>query len=287
MTLEWERVPDLRRPIVVAALEGFFDFGAAATAAVTWLKDRHHGQRIARVDPDQYFDFQTLRPHAYIASDGERAIQWPENEWFAAEVEGRHDLVLLIGFEPHLRWRSFCEGVLEVTTDCNAELVVTLGALPAGVPHTRPTPVQGSSSSVELTARLGLDKPSYSGPTGVVGALHELLDRNSLPAISLRASVPHYVSGPANPKATRALLQRLEQVTGLETGFGELDSGVLEWEERVSSVVAEDDEVEDYVSQLEEEVDRAAEEELPSGDDLAAEFEQFLRDRDEDSGSGQ
>ena len=161
-------------------------------------------------------------------------------------------------------------------------MVVTLGALPAGVPHTRPTPVQGSSTNAELAARLGLDRPSYTGPTGVVGALHDLLDKRSVPAISLRASVPHYVSGPANPKATRALLARFEEVTGVKTCYDDLDAGVLEWEERVTMVVSDDDEIGEYVRQLEEEIDNAAEEDLPSGDDLAAELERFLRDRDED-----
>jgi hypothetical protein len=149
----------------------------------------------------------------------------------------------------------------------------------AGVPHTRPFSSQGSSTTPELAERLGLDRPTYEGPTGVIGTLHSVLDRAGVPTISLRVPIPHYVSGPPNPKGTRALLQRFELVTGIRTGYADLDDPAIEWERRVSDAVVQDDDVQEYVRRLEEESDRTTEAELPSGDDLAAEFQRFLRDQ--------
>ena len=181
-----------------------------------------------------------------------------------------------------MRWHTFCESVVEIARDTKCEMVVTLGAMVAGIPHSRPSAVQGSAASAELARRLGLDRPSYQGPTGIIGTLHDALDNADLPVISLRVGVPHYVAGPPNPKGTRALLAEFEKVTGVRTEYADLDASVLEWEQRVSDAVEQDPEIIGYVRQLEEEADRAEATDLPSGDDLAAEFQKFLREERDD-----
>jgi proteasome assembly chaperone (PAC2) family protein len=280
--VKWEEAANLNRPILVAAFEGWFDAGECATGAIQVLRDNNENRRVARIDAELFFDFQESRPMVELASDGKRAIRWPENDCYAVEFPSQHDLVLLPGIEPRMRWRTFCDSVVEVAVDTGCEMVVTLGAMVAGIPHTRPSTVQGSAANPELATRLGLDRPTYQGPTGIIGALHDALDRANLPVMSLRVGVPHYVAGPPNPKGTRALLQRFEQVTGIPTGYSDLDPSVLEWEERVSGAVSDDPEVRGYVEQLEREADRASEDDLPTGDDLAAEFQKFLREQRDD-----
>lgn len=280
--VEWDETPDLRRPILVAAFEGWFDAGNAATGAVELLQGRYDAPEVARIPAEEYFDFTQRRPEVRLDDAGDRVILWPDTEVHAVWVEdGEHDLLLVGGVEPHLRWHAFCSNVLEIASRCDCAFVVTLGAMVAGVPHTRPASVVGSSSNPDLATRLGLDEPSYQGPTGIVGTLHDRLHRAGIPAVSLRVGIPHYVAGPPNPKGTRALLQRFEQVTGIPSGWADLDATVIDWEQRVTAAVAGDDDVAEYVKQLEEEVDRRATEELPSGDDLAAEFQRFLREQDD------
>jgi proteasome assembly chaperone (PAC2) family protein len=280
--VRWQQVPEMRRPILLAAFEGWFDAGTSATTAVEWLRERFDAEPVAAIDAEVFFDFTQQRPEVRL-EEGERYIVWPETEIHAARVSSaEHDLVLVSGVEPHLRWRSFSDDVVEITQRFACPLVVTLGAMVGGVPHTRPPAVTGSTTSTDLGTRLGLGRPTYEGPTGIVGTLHNAFDRVGIPAVSLRVGVPHYVAGPPNPKGARALLHRLEQVTGIATGWPELDRAVEEWEERVTAAVAGDAEVVDYVRQLEEEVDRRAVEDLPSGDDLAAEFQRFLREQEGD-----
>ncbi len=285
--LTWDEHPTLERPLVVVAFRGLFDAASAATAAVEWLRDRYPSERIAAIDPEAFFDFQQERPHVRIDDEGRRRIEWPGNEFHAVHShtdsrDGGHDLVVCAGHEPHLRWRSFGDHVLEVARTVGAEMVVSLGSMVGMAPHTRTFPVVGSAANRDLAERLGLDQPTYEGPTGLVGVLQERLDRDRVPVISLRVTVPHYVPAPPNPKATRALLARFEQVTGVATGFSRLDALALDWERRVDDAAAEDAEVRGYVSKLERDHDRRAP--LPTGDDLAAELEAFLRDQRRDEG---
>ena len=278
----WEEAPSLQSPLLVVAFEGWFDAGECATGAIQWIVDQHDARRVACIDPEEFFDFQENRPLVEIADDGERQIKWPSLDAHVIENDFPHDLVLLSGLEPRMRWRTFCDSVVEIAHDTKCEMVVTLGARVAGIPHSRPSEVKGSAASAELARRLGLDRPSYQGPTGIIGTLHDALDRADLPVISLRVGVPHYVAGPPNPKGTRALLAEFEKVTGVPTGYSDLDASVLEWEQRVSDAVEQDSEIVGYVRQLEEEAYRAEASDLPSGDDLAAEFQKFLREqRDE------
>jgi hypothetical protein len=287
MTVVWDekQMVGLRHPILVVAFEGWFDVARAATGAVTWLAEQLVAEPVAAIDPEPYFDFTARRPLVKVVS-GQRMIEWPENRCRVARVENpdaAHDLVLLAGVEPHLRWRTFSLDLVEVARRTSSELVITLGALAEPVPHTRPHQVKGSSTNAGLATRLGLDRPSYQGPTGLVGVLHDLLDHERIPVISLRASVPHYVTGTANPKAQRALLEHLQHVTGVSTRSAGLASAAAEWEAQVNAAVADDAEASAYVQQLERHVDQRLAQEMTSGDDLAAEFERFLREqRDED-----
>ena len=279
--LTWQRVPALRRPVVVLAFDGWFDAGESATGAVEWLRDRTAADELARIDAEEHFDFQQQRPEVRLDERGIRELCWPDTTAHAAPLPSAgHDLVLVSGVEPHLGWRSFVEHLLEIVELTGAELVVTLGAMAAGVPHTRPPQVSGSSSDAALAEPLGLARPTYEGPTGVVGVLHGELDARRVPAISLRVSVPHYLGGSPNPRCSRALLEHLERVTGLDTGFAELDDEVAEWLGRVEAAGEVDDDVRNYVAGLEEEFDRAVDE-MASSIDLADELERFLRDRND------
>jgi PAC2 family protein len=280
--LTWVAEPALRRPLVVLAFRGLFDAGNAATAAVEWLAQREGAQLLARIDPENFFDFQQQRPLVQLDDDGRREILWPYNDFIGITSAGPRDLVVCAGYEPHLRWRTFASYVMDVVRRCDAEMVVTLGAMVGLVPHTRPLPVTGSAANPELARRLGLGSPSYEGPTGVVGTLHDLLDEANIPVVSLRVAIPHYVPAPPNPKATATLLQRLEQVTGIPTGHEQMVMEGRDWQEQVSVVAADDPQVVGYVRRLEEQYDE--EEPIPSGDDLAAELEAFLREQRGDDG---
>jgi hypothetical protein len=276
--LIWEHHPELRRPILVVAFGGWFDAAQGATAAVEWLEGHHRAVPFASIDPDGFFDFHQERPEIRISEDGLRELRWPEAVLSAAVTGADHDLVLLATVEPHLRWATYSGLIAEVAHDVGCELVVTLGAVPSTVPHTRPFPVFGSTTTPALAERLGLDRPQYEGPTGIVGALHDRLDGDRTPAVAARVSVPHYAAGLHSPKASMALAQFLERVTGVPTGHAELTGAALEWERDVAEAVAGDDELAAYVPGLEVEHDRDADD-LPTGDDLAAEFERFLREQ--------
>ena len=274
--LVWHATPSLRRPLVVLAFRGMFDAGNAATAAVQWLAERHDAQLLAHIDPEGFFDFQQQRPLVQLGDDGRRTIVWPDNDFYAIASAGSRDLVVCAGYEPHLRWRTFCSYVVDIVRRCDAEMVITLGAMVGLVPHTRPLPVTGSAANPDLARRRGLGSPSYEGPTGVVGTLHEVLDAQDIPVVSLRVAVPHYVPAAPSPKATAALLRRFAQVTGVPTAHQEMDDAARDWQEQVSVVAADDAEVRGYVRRLEEQYDE--QEPLPSGDDLAAELEAYLRE---------
>ncbi|MEQ8841778.1 MAG: PAC2 family protein [Acidimicrobiales bacterium] len=281
--LIWENEPTrgLHSPILVTAWDGLFDVGGAATGAIEALRGVD-ATKVGHIDADEFFDFNERRPYVRIDESGARRIEWPHNDIYALPLDGRdRDLVLMEGVEPHLRWRTFVDAVVEVVRRFDVRMVVTLGAMIAETPHTRPPAITGSTTDAELAALMRLDRPSYQGPTGVVGALHEHLDRIGVPAVSLRASVPHYVAGAPNPKASRALLERFERVTGLPTGWAGLDQEARDWEARVDDAMADDADISRYVRHLEERYDARTASSLPNADDLAAEFERFLRQHDD------
>ncbi len=270
-----------RSPILVAAFEGPFDVGGAATGAVQALQSGP-SELLAEIDPDPFFDFSVHRPTVRLNSDGQREVSWPENRVYALPTTGSgRDLVLIDGVEPHLMWRTFSEAIAEVAARLDVAMVITLGAMIAETPHTRPPSITGSTTDAKLAALLGLERPSYQGPTGVVGVLHERLERDGIPAVSLRASVPHYVSGMPNPKASRALLERFERVAGVPTAWAALDQVAHEWEARVDKAMVDDEEIISYVRRLEECYDERTKSTIPNAEDLAAEFELFLRRHNE------
>lgn len=280
--LSWIAEPKLDRPILAIALKGLFDVAGSATDAIRHIGREFDTTKVAEIDPETFFDFSQERPVVSLDETGVRSLTWPSNEAFAAPNSDGRDLLLLAGIEPHLRWRSFSEAVVELAREADAELVVTLGAMVGMAPHTRALGVVGSSTNAELARRMGLGRPSYEGPTGLVGALHDSLDKADLPVISLRVSVPHYVPSPPNPQATRSLLARFELVTGIKTNHATLDSAAADWRTRVDAAVANDSDMTQYVAELERQVDSSADELLPSGDDLAAELQAFLRDQRDD-----
>lgn len=280
--LSWTReLPPLRSPILVTAFEGLFDVGGAATGALDVLR-RFGSLEVGEIDGDQFFDFNERRPTITFDHQGQRVINWPDHRIHVLSLPERsRDLVLIDGVEPHLLWRTFSEIISDVAHTVDAALVITFGAMVAEIPHTRPPTITGSTTDAELARVMRLDQPSYQGPTGVIGVLHERLERGGVPAVSLRASVPHYVAGAPNPKASRALLERFERITGLPTGWADLNDEAVHWERQVDEAMADNDDIQGYVQRLEQRYDRRAEAQLPNADELAAEFERFLRQQDD------
>jgi len=279
----YDSLDSLNRPVLVVAFKGLFDASGSATSALEWLMEKSESENLGEIDSETFFDFTQERPSISFDKNGERALTWPKNKIVSMKTnENERDLLAISGIEPHLRWRTFSELLIEIVNRSNVESVLTLGSMVGMTPHSRPLTVTGSSTNPELAERLNLEKPSYQGPTGIVGVLHDVLDRSKIPVISLRVSVPHYVPDSPNPKATRALLRRFEQVTGVTTEYEELDGPAADWQKQVDAAVASDDEITAYVTRLETAIDED-ENLLPSGDDLAAEFEAFLREQDPDS----
>ena len=267
----------LRRPVLVAAFEGWNDAGDAASDAVEHLRSAWGGSEVAALDPDDYYDFQVNRPFVRILDDGQRSITWPTCRFSVCSPPGAgRDVVLVQGHEPNMRWRAFCDEVIGTAADLGVEMVVTLGALLADSPHTRPVPVNGTASDRATTEALGLERSRYEGPTGIVGVLQDACAQAGLPAVSFWAAVPHYVSTPPVPKATLALLRRVEDLLDVAVPLGELPEEAREWERQVDEVAAGDDEVKAYIATLEE---REPAVDLPeaSGEAIAKEFERYLR----------
>ena len=279
LILNDDSLDSLTRPVLVVAFKGLFDASGSATSALEWLMEKSESENIGEIDSETFFDFTQERPIISFDKNGERTLTWPKNKILAIKTnEDERDLLTISGIEPHLRWRTFSKLLIEIVNRSNAESVITLGSMVGMTPHSRPLTVTGSSTNPELAERLHLEKPSYQGPTGIVGVLHDALDRSKIPVVSLRVSVPHYVPDSPNPKATRALLRRFEQVTGVTTEYEELDGPAADWQKQVDAAVASDDEITAYVTRLETAIDED-ENLLPSGDDLAAEFEAFLREQ--------
>ncbi|MGW1182157.1 PAC2 family protein [Streptomyces drozdowiczii] len=278
--IELEGVPELIDPVMVAAFEGWNDAGDAASTAVAHLDREWKGEVFAALDAEDYYDFQVNRPTVWL-DGGVRKITWPTTRLSVVRVGGDkpRDLVLVRGIEPSMRWRSFCNEILGFAHELGVEMVVVLGALLGDTPHTRPVPVSGVTSDPDLARTMDLEETRYEGPTGIVGILQEACTHAGVPAVSLWAAVPHYVSQPPNPKATLALLNRLEDLLGLRIPLGELPEDARAWQVGVDQLAAEDSEVAEYVQTLEEARDTA---ELPeaSGEAIAREFERYLRRRD-------
>jgi proteasome assembly chaperone (PAC2) family protein len=280
-----DRPSALERPVLIGAFRGWNDGGQAATLAAGYLARLWGATKFAEIDPELFVDFQATRPMVSLEEGRTRKIEWPENTFFRARIpDTNRDAILLIGVEPNYRWRTFSELVTDLASELGVELAVTLGALVADVPHTRPSPVTGAATDPQLVDELGLQLSRYEGPTGIVGVLLDSCRRAGIPSVSLWAAVPHYVQLAPSPPAAKALCERLAGVLAIDIDVGELDQAAEEYVDQVSQAVATDADTSSYVEELERRADSLGwlEEsgDLPSGDALAAEIARFLRDRE-------
>ena len=274
-------LPRLTDPVVVVAFEGWNDAGDAATGALEHLELIWDAEPLAALDPEDYYDFQVNRPQVSLKDGVSRKVEWPTTRLSVARAPGGgdRDVVLVRGIEPNMRWRGFCAELIAILQELEVSTVVALGALLADTPHTRPTPVSGSAYDSDSAQKWGLETSTYEGPTGILGVFQDACVQAGLPAVSFWAAVPHYVSQPPSPRATVALLHRVEEVLELAVPLGALPDQAEQWVKTVDEMAADDDEVVEYVRSLEE---RATESDLSQadGDQIAREFERYLKRRE-------
>jgi proteasome assembly chaperone (PAC2) family protein len=271
----------LRHPVLLAAFEGWNDAGDAASSAIDHLEEAWGAHAVAAIDPDAYYDFQVNRPQVQLIDGVTRKVTWPTTRIsIASPPDAERDVVLIRGLEPNMRWRGFCGELVDIAEQLDIELVVTLGALLADSPHTRPVPVSGTTSDAKTAAALGLESSRYEGPTGIVGVFQDACMHAGMTSVSFWAAVPHYVAQPPCPKATVALLRRIEDLLDIAIPLGDLPERARAWERQVDELAAEDSDVAEYIASLEE---REPETDLPeaSGDAIAKEFERYLRRHDD------
>jgi proteasome assembly chaperone (PAC2) family protein len=269
--------PDLQEPPMILAFHGWNDGGEASTSAVAYLRDRWGAEPFADIDPEEFFDFQVTRPTVRLEAGVTRKVDWPESRFWHASV-GDRDVILFLGFEPNVRWRTFNEHILGLARELGVGSTVTLGAFLADFPHSVETPVVGSAEDVRTAEELGLSPSRYEGPTGIVGVLHDAFAKAGFSAASLWAAVPHYLPGGPNPKAALALVRKISSLTGLPVETDTLERAAATWEGQVSSTISDNPELSAYVSQLEQAAaERGELTEIPSGEALADELERFLR----------
>ena len=284
-SLRWEGdVPQLRSPVLVCAFRGWNDAAASASTALETVAEGLDAEPLAEIDPEEFFDFQSTRP-TIVLSDGQaRRIEWPRNTLVAARVPSAdRDLVLFDGTEPNLRWRTFSETIATAAETLGVEMVVTMGALVAEVSHTLPVPITGLASDEQLVEELDLTRSNYEGPTGIVGVVHDCCRQLGMTSASLWAAVPHYVAAVPNPKAALALLRRLEGLTGVAVDAAELEEEATSYEEQIGRAIAANPEIEELVQRIENEQNEQLEgdEDVPSADSLARDFQRFLRQQDD------
>ncbi len=277
--------PVLEHPVLIAAFRGWNDGAQGASLAGGYLAKTWGAEQFASIEPEDFYDFQATRPMVSLVNGLTRRIDWPENDFYHASPEGLgRGALLLLGVEPNLRWRRFSSLIVDLAREYEVEMVVTLGALLADVPHTRPAPVTGTASDLELVEQLGLQASRYEGPTGIVGVLHDACREASIQSVSLWAAVPHYVSLAPSPRAALALCQRLGDLLEAKIDTAELEQAVEAYTQRVTEAVSTDEDTAEYVQELERRSEMIDETSLPSGESLAAELTRFLKERDEEDG---
>ena len=279
--LEWVFRPEVARPLVICAFAGCNDGGEAATTTVRYLKDQWGARRFGGLDPEEFYDFQVHRPTVRLVDGITRRVDWPSNDLFHAQPGGR-DVVLFLGVEPNTRWRTYCDAILRVASEFDAEALVTLGAFLADVPHTMAAPVSAASADPDWLERPEIEPVRYEGPTGITGVLNDAAANVGLAAVSLWAAAPHYLPTGTNPRVALALLEALRDLFGLEVDTADMARAAVVWQRQVSEAIEEDGNLQDYVRRLEEaSSERGDVGRLPDADDLAAEVERYLRDRDD------
>ncbi|WP_217914023.1 PAC2 family protein [Miltoncostaea marina] len=289
--LNWdERPTDLRDPVMVAAFGGWNDAASAASNAIAFIGERFGARRIAAIDPEGFFDFQATRPLVDLTSEGGAgSLVWPEVELLTARPpDGPHDLVLVAGTEPSMRWRTFCALLLDAARELGVRRIITVGALLADVVHTHPIRLTGMASDPALIEDWGFRAPSYAGPTGIVGVLHHAATQAGFESISMWAPVSHYAAGLTNAKGSLALVRALEGLTGITVDAAELEEAASTFEVQVGRAVEAEPRLRALVEQLEDAAGRVEEDHpgpLPTGDELAAELERFLREHGEGGAS--
>ena len=292
---QFREIEPLNDPVMIAALSGFTDTSGAALAAIDYLIEAWNAEPLAEIEAETFFDFTVQRPRVSLVDD-EREIHWPENKFYVAKPPGAdRDFLLLTGVEPHLRWRQFTGVIAEVAEAVGSTTSITLGAQPAGVPHTRPVPVSLSASDGSFEELFGLSAPSsrYQGQTGIVGVLNLALRARGWKNASLWAMVPHYISTGPNPNVAISLIGLIDRGFGTTTDLTTLHEEAEQFEDQVRSILSDSDEAASYVRQLEEQFDtnqpplptpqNAPTGELPSAEDLLTDLERFLKDQRQDS----
>jgi len=280
--LNWDRKPKLRTPTLVCSFKGWNDAAESASSAVRFLESQWDAERIGAIDPEEFFDFQVTRPTVRLTEGLTREIEWPEFVFSSAELKAAaSDVVFLIGSEPNLRWKTFAATVVGAARELDVAQVVSLGALLADVPHTRPVQVTGIAGDASMAERLGFSQTRYEGPTGIVGVIHDACARDGLESASLWAPVPHYVAAVPSPKASLALIDRIQTLLGVQIELSGLEEASIEYERRLDEAVAAEPEVRALVERLEQQLDDSEISfgDLPSGDSIAREFQRFLRDQ--------
>jgi len=270
--------PSLREPVVVAAFEGWNDAGEAATFAAKFLAERWNAEEFATIDPEEFFDFTSTRPQVHLDYDDLREIIWPQTTLSSASVpDSDLDVIFVVGTEPQLKWRTFCAEIVSAAREHGARLVVSLGALLAEVPHSRPVSIVGTAYEPELVRKMGLTQSTYQGPTGIVGVLHDAFRRAGVPSASFWAAVPTYVPSAPSPKAALALVERITELLDVPVATTDLEIASASYERQIDSLVADDEDTAEYVARLEQAADDTPLVEEPQGD-LIAEVERFLRE---------
>ena len=284
--IELERKPALNRPVLIAGFTGWNDAAEAASLAVDTLREEWGAERFGAFVGEEFFDYQSVRPQITLVEGVTRVVEWPENVLYATsggvEALGGRDAILVSGPEPNFRWRTFCQGFVDLGREFDASLVVTMGALLADVPHSRPVSVSANAQDPSLVENLKLSASRYEGPTGVTGVLHRYVAESGMPAVSFWASVPHYLPSVPSAPAALELLQTLQTLVGGPLDTAHLERTSEDYQRQVAAAVSQDSDLTSYVQMLEERYDAQAEgdpRDLPSGDDLASELEEFLRDK--------
>ncbi len=273
------QIPELRNPVAILAFNGWSDAGEAATGAITHLLNISGNQEtlIAEMISEDFYDYQQIRPMVFVNNSQIRQLKWPNTNIYAIKTPNfDFDLVVVMGPEPSFKWQTFTNQLLDLFEDLEVDLVVNLGALLADAPHTRPISVTGTSSNPELASKIGFEVSRYEGPTGILGVVQDLCQKRDIDACSIWAALPHYASGSPSPKATLALIEELSDFFEVTLPVGDLPEAAKAWEIAVTQLAEEDTEISDYVKQLELDLDESELEEA-TGEDIAKEFERFLR----------